>query len=244
MVLCHGKSKRHLADFNEIPFPHPGHTTVDALDQISIVWKEDADIVVVGSGIAGFTASMIAKEQAPDLKVVLLEKNGFWGGSTLFAECNGPATLKTPEEARAVAASHLKSTNYIANPMLWYEQAIDAGYNSAWLFGKHKVGWYKGMGPAFYEDGNGTSAIHKYLAPDAEKLGVDMRNNARAKALIMQDEYTCTGVQYVDKDGKIITLNAKAVILCTGGMSTNKELLAYYSSQDMEIGRASCRERG
>ena len=92
---------------------------------------EDADIVVVGSGIAGFMASMIAKEQAPDLKIVLLEKNGFWGGSTLFAECNGPASVKTPEEARKVAASHLKSTNYIAHPMLWYEQALDAGVNSA-----------------------------------------------------------------------------------------------------------------
>ena len=195
---------------------------------------EDADIVVVGSGIAGFMASMIAKEQAPDLKIVLLEKNGFWGGSTLFAECNGPATVKTPEEARQVAASHLKSTNYIANPMLWYEQALDAGVNSAWLFGKHKVGWYQGMGPAFYEGGNGSSAINKYLAPDAEALGVDMRRNARAKALVLEDEYTCTGVQYVDADGKIVQLNAKAVILCTGGLSTNKALLAYYSSQDME----------
>ncbi len=88
---------------------------------------EDVDIVAVGSGIAGFVASMIAKEQGPELKVVLIEKNGYWGGSTLLAECNGPATLKTDAEARAIAASHIKSTNYIAHPMLWYEQAIDAG---------------------------------------------------------------------------------------------------------------------
>ena len=201
----------------------------DNADGIGIVSepdsKEEADIVVVGSGIAGFMASMIAKEQGPDLKVVLLEKNGFWGGSTLFAECNGPATVKTPAEAREVAASHLKSTNYIANPMLWYEQALDAGYNSAWLFGKHNVGWYQGMGPAFYEGGNGSSAINKYLAPDAEALGIDMRKNARAKALVMADEYTCTGVQYIDADKKIVEIDAKAVILCTGGMSTNKALL-------------------
>ena len=195
---------------------------------------EDADVVVVGSGIAGFVASMIAKEQGPDLKVVLLEKNGYWGGSTLLAECNGPATLKTPEEARAIAASHIKSTNYIAHPMLWYEQAIDAGYNSAWLFGKHRVGYYQNMGPAFYEGGNGTSAINKYLAPDAEALGIDMRKNARAKALIMKDEYTCAGVQYINKEKQIVQINAKAVILCTGGMSTNKALLSYYTSQDLE----------
>ncbi len=195
---------------------------------------EEADIVVVGSGIAGFTAAMIAKEQGPELRVMLLEKNGYWGGSTLLAECNGPATVKTPEEARAVAASHLKSTQYIANPRLWYELALDAGYNSAWLFGKHRVGWYQEGGPAFYEDGNGSSAINKYLAPDAEALGIDMRKYARAKALLMDDPYTCRGLQYVMNDGRVTTVKAKAVILCTGGMSTNKELLSYYSSQDME----------
>ena len=196
------------------------------------VSTEDADIVVVGSGIAGFFASMIAKEQGPDLKVVLLEKNGYYGGSTLFAECNGPASLQDEASARATATSHLKSTNYIANPMLWYEQALDAAYNSAWLFGKHKVGYYR-AGVTFYEGGNGTIPVQKNLTPDCEALGVDMRPGCRAKALIMKDEYTCSGVQYTDKDGAH-TINAKAVILCTGGMSTNKELLAYYSSQDMD----------
>ncbi len=194
---------------------------------------ETADIVVVGSGIAGFTAAMIAKEQAPDLKVILLEKNAYYGGSTLLAECNGPATVKTEAEAREIAASHLKSTNYIANPMLWYEQAVDAGYNSAWLFGKHNVGYYH-AGVTFYEGGNGSIAINERLAPDCEALGVDMRPSSRAKALIMEDEYTCKGIQVIDPDGNVYAIEAGAVILCTGGMSTNKELLAYYSSQDME----------
>ena len=36
-----------------------------------------------------------------------------------------------------------------------------------------------------------------------------------------------TGVQYVDEAGAVTQINAKAVVLATGGMSTNKELLAY-----------------
>ena len=212
------------------------YTTYANPDQIGVVAEpastEEADIVVVGSGIAGFMAAMIAKEQGPELNVVMLEKNGYYGGSTLFAECNGPATVQDEAGARKSAASHLTSTKYIANPMLWYEQALDAGYNSAWLFGKHNVGYYR-AGVTFYEGGNGTIPIQKNLTPDCEALGVDMRLNARAKALVMADEYTCTGVQYIDKDGNVIQINAKAVILCTGGMSTNKDLLAYYSSQDM-----------
>lgn len=203
------------------------------VESASVARTEQADIVVVGSGIAGFMAAMIAKEQGPDLKVVLLEKNAYWGGSTLLAECNGPASVKTEAEARQSAASHLKSTNYIANPMLWYEQALDAGYNSAWLFGKHKVQYYR-AGVTFYEGGNGTIPINKNLAPDCEALGVDMRKSSRAKALIMADEYTCKGVQVIDANGEVYAIEAKAVILCTGGMSTNKELLMHYSSQDME----------
>ncbi|MCC8101028.1 MAG: FAD-binding protein [Clostridiales bacterium] len=202
-----------------------------ASDEVSAT--EQADIVVVGSGIAGFMAAMIAKEQGPDLNVILLEKNGYYGGSTLLAECNGPATVKTEAEARQTAASHLSSTNYIANPMLWYEQALDAGYNSAWLFGKHNVGYYN-AGVTFYEGGNGTIPINQNLAPDCEALGVEMRPSNRAKALIMEDEYTCKGVQVIDADGNVYAIEAGAVILCTGGMSTNKELLSYYSSQDME----------
>ena len=42
-----------------------------------------------------------------------------------------------------------------------------------------------------------------------------------------------TGVQYVDEAGSVVQIDCKAVILATGGMSTNKELLAQYSSQDM-----------
>ena len=43
-----------------------------------------------------------------------------------------------------------------------------------------------------------------------------------------------TGIQYIDENGDVVQLDAKAVILATGGMSTNKPLLAQYSSQDMD----------
>lgn len=197
-------------------------------------YEEDADMVVVGSGIAGFMAAMIAKEQAPDLKIVLLEKNGLYGGSTRMAECNGPAANATEESARTTAASHAAGTNYIADPMLMYHMKLEAGYNASWLFGKHKVGYTQAGGPAFYEGGNGAIPVDKNLTPDCEALGVDMRLNNRAKALLLSDDHTCTGIQVYDKEGKLYNIHAKAVILCTGGMSTNKPLLSFYANQDME----------
>lgn len=199
----------------------------------AVSFEETADIVVVGSGISGLTASMIAKEQGPDLKVLLLEKNPFLGGSTLMAECNHPVPVRTEAEARRAAAGRLARSGYIANPMLWYELELDAAKNSAWLFGKHKVGYFKD-GATFYEGGNGAVPVNKRLVPDAMALGVEIRKRHRAKALILEDDHTCTGIQVYNAGGELYALHAKAVILCTGGISTNKELLAYYSSQDME----------
>ncbi len=199
----------------------------------TVSFREQADIVVVGSGISGLMASMIAKEQGPDLKVVLLEKNPFLGGSTLMAECNRPVPARTDAEARRSAAERLLRSRYIANPMLWYELELDAAKNSAWLFGKHRVGYFKD-GAVFYEGGNGAVPVNKRLVPDAKALGVDIRVQNRAKALILEDNYNCTGIQVYSPEGDVYALHTKAVILCTGGMSTNKELLAYYSSQDME----------
>lgn len=193
---------------------------------------EEADVVVVGSGIGGFFSAMIAQEQAPDAKVIMLEKNSFLGGSTNFAECNGPATNMTDAEARLEGYNAALGTGFISNSILHYERLKERGDNADWLFGKHKVGWYK-AGPAFYEGGNGSSAI-KTLTPLAEGEGVDIRKSARATALLVDDEYKVTGIQYVDEGNNVVHVNAKAVILATGGMSTNKDILAQYSSQDME----------
>ena len=103
---------------------------------------EDADIVVVGSGIGGFFASMIAKEQAPDAVVVMLEKNATLGGSTNYAECNGPQKNQDEDAARLSGYKSAANTNFIANSILHYERVKEAGSNADWLFGKHGCGFY------------------------------------------------------------------------------------------------------
>lgn len=225
LVSCSNAEKAPAAD--------PGEEKVEA--GIGVVLEpdatEDADIVVVGSGIGGFMASMIAKEQAPDAVVIMLEKNSNLGGSTNYAECNGPATNVEDPEALMRGFKSAKGTNFIANSMLHAAMARERGDNADWLFAKHGVGWYR-AGVVFYEGGNGSSCI-KTLTPIAQEEGVDIRPSSRATALLTADEYTVTGVQYEDATGKIVHINAKAVILATGGMSTNKELLGQYSSQDM-----------
>jgi fumarate reductase flavoprotein subunit len=212
-----------------------GNPNVTGRAQIGIIKEasvtEDADIVVVGSGIGGMMAAMIAQEQAPDAVVVLLEKNSNLGGSTNFAECNGPTSNVDDTPARMQGMIKATETGYIANSLLHTERFKEQGDNADWLFQKHGVVYEQpGPGPMFYEGGNGTSAI-KHLEPQATELGVDIRTEARVTALLLADPYTVTGVQY-ESAGTVTHSSAKAVILATGGMSTNMELLKEYCSQE------------
>jgi len=238
----------------------------------------ETQIVVVGSGLGGFSAAMTAIEEGAQ-KVVLLEKEGSYGGGTNFAECHGPGEA-SEAQARSSAARALKSSNYMADPMLHYYLAIEEKENTDWLFNRHGVKLEKsssnsgntgrgapggpagnssggapggavtaapgapantgggmpgggGGGPSFYAGGNGASCITT-LVPQARALGIDMRLKTQAISLILKDTYTCTGIRARTSDGKIIDFKARAVVLATGGISTNKNRLAEYTSIDLE----------
>ena len=234
----------------------------------------ETQIVVVGSGLGGFSAAMTAVEEGAK-KVVLIEKEGLFGGGTNYAECNGPGE-SSETQARRSAAMAFKSSNYIADPMLHYTMALAKKEDTDWLFTRHGVkteggsqgvapgggsqgdtpagmtgtqggtpgggipggapgggGPGGGGGPSFYAGGNGASCIAT-LVPQAKALGIDMRLKTQAVSLILKDPHTCTGLRAKTADGRIIDFKAKAVVLATGGISTNKERLAEYTSIDLE----------
>lgn len=194
---------------------------------------EEADVVVIGSGMGGLTAAMLTKEQAPKAVVVLLEKQSTLGGNTNFAEGGGGFLNMTPEEARAAVQAEMIQRNFVVDPSLFYALKTQQGDCADWLFGKHGVAIKDyGSGQPLYEGGTGASAVAT-LAPQAEQLGVDIRTDARAFALVLDDEYTVTGLQYKAKDGSVVQLNARAVVVASGGMNTNPELLELYSNVDL-----------
>lgn len=206
-------------------------------DKIAIVVEpdatEDVDVVVIGSGMGGFAASMVTKEQASSAHVVMLEKLSTLGGNTNFAE-GGGGFLNTPaDEAIKAVQAEVIQRNFVVDPSLFYQLKVEQGDCADWLFGKHgvKVKDY-GTGQPLYEGGTGASMIAT-LTPQAEELGIDIRTESRAVALVMQDEYTVVGVQYRDKNDKVTQLNAKAVVIATGGMNTNPDLLKLYSNVDL-----------
>lgn len=192
----------------------------------------ETQIVVAGSGLGGFAAAMTAAEEGAK-KVVLIEKEGVYGGGTNFAEVHGPGE-STEAQARMSASNAFKSSNYIADPMLHYTMALAKKEDTDWLFDKHGVKIERGTGgPPFYAGGNGLSCIAT-LVPQAKALGVDMRLETGAVSLLMEGPYTCTGLRAKTSEGKLIDFRAKAVVLATGGISTNRARLAEYTSIDLD----------
>ena len=236
-------SATSVATAQEIPGIVAGsgtkYTTYANTDEIGIVHEADytasADVVVVGTGIGGMMGAMILAEQAPDAKIVLVEKNSYFGGSTNMAECNTPSG-GTADRAAAYKSGYSQSlsSNFIKDPILIAEMAIDRGKNSAWLFTKHNIGW-SGM---FYEGGNGKIPIEKLKAEietDPTYANIVVYTSTRASALLVsEDGYEVTGIQVKNADGTYTTIHCKAVILATGGMSTNFALLSYYTGQDVQ----------
>lgn len=215
------------------------YTTYANPDEIGIVheakFTANVDAVVVGTGIGGLMGAMILAEQAPDARIVLVEKNAYFGGSTNMAECNTPSGGTTDRVAAYKSGySQSLSSNFIKDPILIAEMAIDRGKNSAWLFTKHNIGW-SGM---FYEGGNGKIPIEKLkteIETDPAYANIEVYTSTRATALIVSDDgYEVTGLQVQNADGSYTTINAKAVLLATGGMSTNFALLSYYTGQDVQ----------
>lgn len=235
------------------------YTQASNLDEIGIVHEaaasEEFDVVVVGSGISGVVATMIAAEQAPDAKILLVEARSYCGGGTNFAEqADMPAVSKDWTAALQVGAQTAAASDFVKDGLLIAERESDIGKNSTWLFSKHAVsltiknvarahqlieegGELKFQRFAGYAGGDGSQTIAQ-LVDEIETApayaNVEIRLETRGSALLLDDEYTVAGIQLKNADGSYTDVAAKAVVLSCGGMSNNLELLQNYSNQELD----------
>ena len=81
--------------------------------------------------------------------------------------------------------------------------------------------------PMALANGGGAGLI-QMLAKQADSMGITLITECKATALITDDSGAVVGVKAETAD-KDITFNAKSVVLATGGISQNEELVAKYS---------------
>jgi fumarate reductase flavoprotein subunit len=194
------------------------------------------DVVVVGAGLAGFTAAVRASEQGT--KVLLIDKShGELGdGNVLMASGSLRAGGKSPETA-AVELYDFAMSEGVGYPDLvkawsetcgraieWLQSTGVALEESApgriWLNQKSEISY----GPVYKKDVGGralTSLKKQFL-----NLGGSYLNGSEGVRLIVENGRV-TGL-IAKQNGAEIELRAGATILATGGFSANPELVKKY----------------
>ena len=198
------------------------------------------DVVVVGAGGAGLTASVLATQQGQ--QVILLEKMPFVGGNSLRAE-GGMNAANTKVEAE-LGLTDSTVENFIADTMAGGHQLnnIDLvttmSENSAeavdWLFSIDapltKVAATGGTSHKYLHKPDDGRPVGEYLVEklkaQTEKLGIEVHVNTKATEILMENGQA-VGVLAEDNE-HTYTIRAKSVVLTTGGFGANFDLMASY----------------
>ena len=196
----------------------------------------DCDVIVVGAGMAGLCGAIAAAEAGLD--VVVLEKLAYTGGTSSMAEgmfgCQSQMQLDMGFDADTddffqTIEDYAHWTN---NPRIcrrWLERAgetIDWVMDHGVKFRDVLASWSTVPTWHVYDvRGNQTQA----LADAAQSAGAKVLTQTPAKQLLLDKDGAACGVVAQDKDGKRIQFNAKAVLLCSGGYSCNRDMVNTYT---------------
>lgn len=190
----------------------------------------DTDIVVVGAGGAGLTASLSALQNGA--KVVLLEKMSFAGGASSMAGAGTTATGSKwlAEDGVEDSPEKLKADLLANGHNFNHEPTVDIFVNTVgeafdWLVDPEgaNVEYQRPTTSRTYSGVGRGAGVVKTLLEHVEEAGGQVLMSTPATELIVQDGKV-TGVK-AESEKEIYTIQAKAVILATGGFGANDDLV-------------------
>ncbi|WP_418954531.1 flavocytochrome c [Sutterella wadsworthensis] len=198
------------------------------------------DAVVIGAGGAGLSAAVTLHDLGRE--VVVLEKMPMIGGNTVRAE-GGINAAETPQQKKAgipdtidqFYADTMKGGHNLNDPALVRTLTTHAKDAVAWLVSLgadlNTVGRAGGAKyPRAHRPTDGSAIgreVIRVLWKAAKDRKMDVRTQTRATEIIMKDGRVA-GVKATNKDGKVYTIDAKAVVLATGGFGANQDMLVKY----------------
>jgi fumarate reductase flavoprotein subunit len=194
------------------------------------------DVLVVGAGMAGFTAAVRAAESGAEVMLIDKSVNELGDGNILMASGSLRAGGKSPKSDPSELYDFVMSEG-IAYPELVKAWAATCGRAIDWLVGcdvgldEKQPGriWLDqeseiSLAPVYKKDVGGR-ALGK-LKRRFEQLGGRYMNGIEAVSLLRERE-VIRGVAG-NKQGDAIEFRSRATILCTGGFSANKEMVRQY----------------
>ena len=207
-----------------------------------------ADIVIIGTGGAGLTAAIEATSQGA--KVIVVEKNAFMGGNTNYATGG----------MNAAGTKYQENKNIEDSPELYFKDTMTGGHdkNDPDLLkvlteeSAETIYWLEELGADLADigrsGGQSVDRIHKgpegmpigthlmsVFANKVEELDIDVRLNTKAIEILSEGN-KATGIKVENKAGNTYNINAKAVIVASGGFGASKELVEKYKPELKDFG--------
>ncbi len=201
---------------------------------------KDCDIVVIGGGMSGLTAAVEALNGGAN--VVLLESQAQTGGNGSTTSCvMGVGTdmqkaLNINLTPAQIISAEMETFNSSVDGSRWSELVRNSADNIEWLIEQGalfngKVDNYNGAGVVdtghWWTGDTGRDGKTGFVEPmtaRVEELGGEIVYNAEGKQLIMENG-EAKGV-YAELENGVLQVNAKAVIIATGGYANNNDMLA------------------
>lgn len=202
---------------------------------------DSTDIVIVGAGAAGFAAAITAHDAGA--KVILVEKNPLTGGNSMLAAggMNAAATqMQAKKNIKDSADLMFKDTmtggKNINNPALVKILAEKSAESIDWLTSigadVSDVGRLAGASVNRAHRPTGGAAIGAHLIEvlrkNASDRKIDIRVNSKVLQILRDSSGRATGVQVEGKHRGLYVINAKAVIIASGGFSANMVMVESY----------------
>ncbi len=199
----------------------------------------DVDVVVVGAGGAGMTAAIELKTAG--VNVIIVEKMPMVGGNTVKSS-GGMNAAETKVQERLGIEDSVET---------FIEDTMEGGHNLnnrelVTVLAKNSsdaIDWLDAIGAPLpevsFSGGATNKRIHRpagggdvgvylveHFTQNLEKLGVEVMLNTKATEIITSDG-AVTGIKAESSDTDY-TINAKAVVLATGGFGANEEMYTKY----------------
>lgn len=213
------------------------------------------DIAIAGGGLSGLSAALTAAESGSE--AIVLEKMPFLGGAGLFPE--GSLGIGTRYQAQAgitttvdqVFFKVMEFHHWRCNASVIRALLNESGRTIDWLQDHGVI--VKGIRTMFPPEkslqvwhifeGGGTRVV-KLLSDEIRGKGVPIFTGLAAKRLLFNDNGIVTGIAAQDEHGAWVKIDARAVILATGGFASNKKMLRKYVPDVSMPGMAKLMYRG
>ncbi len=211
----------------------------------------DVDVAIMGSGVAGMGAAY-KLAQAGGLKIAVFEKYPAQGGAVSNCPMCVCSTPDTPEAQKAAFEVLARFSNYTANmgaisklvkyssefPKIFLdelkiecEMKVDRDPKDYGNERGYTMGHANGLdvGDIYFLKGRGKGHAMALallrLRLKLEKEGVQFFFSTPIKRIIKDMSGKVTGAVAYEKDGTEININCKALIVASGGISSNMEMM-------------------